>query len=189
MLFSATQYNIVIEAYQPLPPNTHLFDMILYINNNTLMESFPGNVVFFTINHGLLLGFEGEGPSTASSVSNPAVFNTIELSVVTSTEFDFVELHSTTITATGVPSLGISATSVNVSVNVLYICTGNECFNGGTCIPDNNEIFTCICVTGFYGNKCERIVGELNNIGCYIKKINNTEYYLPCYHCIVTDDK
>ena len=169
MLFNATQYNIVIESYQPLPPNTHLFDMILYINNNTLMESFPGNTVFFNIDHGLF-GFEGEGPTTGSSVYNPAVFNTIQLSVVTSSELDFVELRSTTITALVISSLGTLATSVNASVIVQYICTGNECFNGGTCIPDNNEIFTCICVNGFYGNKCERIVGELNNVGCCIKK-------------------
>ncbi len=178
MLFNATQYNIVIESYQPLPPNTHLFDIILYINNNTLTDSFPGNTVFFNIDHGLVFVFEGEGPTTESSVSDSAVFNTIELSVVTSsTELDF-GLHTTTIMAVVVPSLDIPSTSVNVSVIVLYICTGNECFNGGTCIPDNNEIgFTCICVTGFYGNKCERIVGELNNNYwlLYQKK------YLPCY--------
>ncbi len=177
MLFSATQYNIVIESYQPLPPNTHLFNISLYINSNTLVENFPGNVVFFIIEHGLSFGFEGEGPSTESSVSDSAVFNTIELSVVTSSELDFFELYSTTITVAVVPSLGIPPMSVNVSVNVtkrVYECTGNECFNGGTCIPDNFEIFTCICVTGFYGNKCERIVGELNNIDCCIKKILNT---------------
>ena len=166
MLFSATQYNIEIEAYQPLPPNTHLFNITLYINNNILVEKFPGNIVFFIVDHGLLFSFEGEGPSSESSITDPAVFNTIELSVVTSSTFDFSNLYSTTITVAVIPTLGIPHISVNVSVNVtkrVYECIGNECFNEGTCIPDNNEIFTCICATGFYGNKCERIVGELNN--------------------------
>ena len=178
MLFSATQYNIEIEAYQPLPPDTHLFNMTLYINNNTLVDQFPGNTVFFNIYHGLAFGFEGDGPTSESSVSNPAVLNTIELSVVTST-FHF-GLHSTTITALVISSLDILTTSINVSVNVQYICTGNECFNGGTCISDNNEIFTCICVTGFYASRCERIVGELNNISW--QKILSA----ICHNCYVT---
>ena len=165
MLFSATQYNIVIEANQPLPPNTHLFDMILYINNNTLIENFPGNTVFFSIDHGLLFGFEGEGPSTESSVSDSAVFNTIELSVVTSSEFHFGLYYSTTITAVVVPALGIPPLFVNVSVNVTqivyYNCTGDECFNGGTCMPVDKNNFSCNCTEAFYGNKCERIIGEM----------------------------
>ncbi len=165
MLFSATQYNIVIESYQPLPPNTHLFDMILYINNNTLMESFPTDIVFFSTDHGLLFWFEGEGPTTESSVSDTAVFNTIELSVVTYKEFDFSELYSTTIRATVVPSLGVPQLSVNVSVNVTqigyYNCTGDECFNEGTCMPVDKNNFFCNCTEAFYGNKCERIIGEI----------------------------
>ena len=167
MLFSATQYNIEIEAYQPLPPNTHLFDMILYINNNTLEDIFPADTVFFIIDNGLAFGFEGIGQTTESSFSDPAVLNTIELSIVTSETFDFSNLYSTTITVAVVPTLGIPAMSVNVSVNVTqifyYNCTGDECFNGGTCMPvnENQNNFSCNCEEGFYGNKCERITGKM----------------------------
>ncbi len=165
MLFSATQYNIVIESYQPLPPNTHLFDIILYINNNTLTDSFPGNTVFFSIDYGLAFGFEGVGPSTESFISDPAVFNTIELSVVTSSEFHFGLYYSTTITAVVVPALGIPPLFVNVSVNVTqtvyYNCTGDECFNEGICMPVDKNNFSCNCTEAFYGNKCERIIGEM----------------------------
>ena len=185
MLFSATQYNIEIEAYQPLPPNTHLFDMIFYINNNTLEDQFPGNTVFFNVHNGLVFGFEGEGPSSDSSFSDPAVFNTIELSIVTSSTFNFNILYSTTIVAQVVPALGILATSVNVSVNVtkpVYECTGNECFNGGTCILAGavNEIFSCICDEGFQGEACEIDPCQINpctNGNCSI--FNN--YICECY--------
>ena len=126
---------------------------------HTLMESFPGNTVFLNIHHGLVFVFEGEGQTTEISVSNPALFNTIELAVVTSTKMNISKLYKTSIIALVIPSLGIPPMSVNVSVNVtkrVYECTGNECFNGGTCIPlDSDNIFSCICVEGFQGNVCE----------------------------------
>ena len=167
MLFSATQYNIEIEAYQPLPPNTHLFNMTLYINNNTLEDNFPGNTVFFIVDNGIQFSFEGEGQTIDSSISDPAVFNTIELSVVTSSTLEFSNLYSTTITVAVVPGLGIPPISVDVSVNVTHLfyynCTGDECFNGGTCMPvnENQNNFSCNCEEDFYGNKCERITGKM----------------------------
>lgn len=39
------------------------------------------------------------------------------------------------------------------------ICTPGYCLNGGICKPVGN-IQTCICQTGFYGDRCEKKKGE-----------------------------
>ncbi|XP_071823083.1 uncharacterized protein [Apostichopus japonicus] len=41
-----------------------------------------------------------------------------------------------------------------------------SCLNGGTCIPNDNDGFTCICQRDFFGVNCEIIVGVSVTIDC-----------------------
>ena len=39
----------------------------------------------------------------------------------------------------------------------LEICTTNICENSGKCVMDSNLVQSCICKTGYNGEKCEMI--------------------------------
>ncbi|WAQ95255.1 FBP1-like protein [Mya arenaria] len=66
--------------------------------------------------------------------------------------------------------------------SIYHICNGNPCTNGGTCVPGDGPMdYTCTCMAGFTGDKCEvDNIDNCNNSQCHensrcVDKINGYE--------------
>lgn len=65
------------------------------------------------------------------------------------------------------------------------VCDNNPCLNGGTCIEQSNNQYTCQCVPPYTGDRCERSPGITVNLQgyiiayCYTAPCNNTGEDLP----------
>jgi len=70
-------------------------------------------------------------------------------------------------------------------------CASNPCLNGATCTDKENS-FSCICVQGFEGSRCETGTSQgaacLQRVSCYewvrVKCCHSTPDRLPDVVCI-----
>lgn len=50
---------------------------------------------------------------------------------------------------------------------MLNYCKNNSlCQNGGLCIDDLNNLYTCKCQPGFYGKNCEHVINSCDLLPC-----------------------
>ena len=134
------------EVAHPIPSNTTLFGIKLFISLGNDIQDFPLNLNLAIENDSLIQFETGNSNITVSFVSN----KTVEYVMVTSQQLDFGN-YETAITASILHQS--AAKMARVYINVTYRCTGEECSNGGTCISLVNR-YMCLCLVTFTGEQC-----------------------------------